>query len=259
MQVTVAGPDSAITPLWARPEIPDPCRPACLHRYGAMRAQPGGKRWHSHQERRSQILAAARRLLTDRGLDGVCFRAIADLCEISVPTIYNVVGDRGRVMNDASAEWVQWVALAAASRAAGGSPALTVLEAFWASGPDHPQFTANAVKDTFFPQSRIGEAFHNTGYGLIRDMLRELRAGERLRPHVSIDRLAWHLTRSTHAGIANWSLHPYDRAEFRAEFADGPGLMFLGAVQGAEIKTVERTLEQIRQRWSTKGDGYEGQ
>jgi AcrR family transcriptional regulator len=219
-----------------------------------MRAQPGGKRWNSHQERRSDIFAAARRLLADQGLDGVCFRAIADLCEISVPTIYNVVGDRGRVMNDASAEWVQWLAMAASSRAAGGSPVLTVMEAFWESGPDHPQFTVNAVKNMSLPQSRIGEAFHNTGYGLIRNMLRELRAGERLRPDISIDRLAWHLTRSVHSGIANWSLAPYDRAEFRAEFADGPGLMLLGAVQGAESKTVERALERIRRRSAAKGD-----
>jgi hypothetical protein len=163
-------------------------------------------------------------------------------------------------MTDAAAEWVQWLALAAASRDAGGSPALTVMEAFWASGSDHPQFTANAVKNMILPQSQIGEACHNTGYRLIRNLLRDLAAHERLRPHVVIDRLAWHLTRSVHSGIANWSLHPYDRAEFRAEFADGPGLMLLGAVQGAEIKTVERALEQIRQLWTAKGERlHEGQ
>jgi AcrR family transcriptional regulator len=45
-------------------------------------------------QRRERILAATRDLIAERGYREVTMRSIAERCEVSVPTLYNLCGDR---------------------------------------------------------------------------------------------------------------------------------------------------------------------
>lgn len=227
------------------PERPDPVRPAFLYRYNNANACTQGKRWISHQQRRSTILAAVRKLIIDVGGDGICFNAIAVQCGITVPTIYNIVGNRKCVIDDASAEWVQWLATAAEALGERRSSILAVLEAFWASGPDYPEFSINAAKMMATPGTPFTGVFQKPGYTVVRNLLADLQAHDRLRVSVAVDRLAWHLIQSVHVGVSNWTLAPYDTKRFRREFTDGPGLMLLGAVRGEEYQKIEQDLDSI--------------
>lgn len=49
-------------------------------------------------ERRAQILLAARDLVTDGGLDALTMRAVAQRAGLSVPTVYNLIGSRADVV-----------------------------------------------------------------------------------------------------------------------------------------------------------------
>jgi AcrR family transcriptional regulator len=49
-------------------------------------------------ERRAQILRAARDLVADGGLDALTMRAVAQRARLSVPTVYNLVGSRADVV-----------------------------------------------------------------------------------------------------------------------------------------------------------------
>lgn len=224
-------------------EVPDPYRPANLHRYEHVVARQCSKRWINHQERRSSILAAARRLMVDAGFEGVCFRDIAGICEISVPTIYNIVGDRAEVLNQASMEWVYWLGAAASVRSDAGNKVLQLMQKFWISALDFPDYTKTAARVLAAPDHPLSKAFHNSGSALIGKWLTELRAQGQLRSLVAIDSLARQLALSVNAGICNWALAPYDEARFKRDFASGPGLMLLGAVHGSEIEVVEQALE----------------
>jgi AcrR family transcriptional regulator len=45
-------------------------------------------------ERRARILAAARRLIAERGFDGLTMRDLAQASRVSVPTLYNLFGGK---------------------------------------------------------------------------------------------------------------------------------------------------------------------
>jgi AcrR family transcriptional regulator len=225
-------------------ELPDPFRPANLYRYSPALGSAVSKRWVNHQERRSNILAAARRLMVDSGFDGVSFRDIADACEISVPTIYNIVGDRAEVLNQAAVEWVQWLSVAVLQDD-GGNKVLRLLQGFWDSSLDYPDYTKTAAQVQAMPERPLNAAFHKTGTGFIAKWLNELRAQQRLRASIDVTSLANQLALSATAGICSWALNPYDTTRYRRDFANGPGLMLLGAVSGQEIAVVEQALDAI--------------
>jgi AcrR family transcriptional regulator len=50
------------------------------------------------QKRRTRILAAARQLLTNGGYDATNLRELARLADVTVPTIYNLIGNKEEVL-----------------------------------------------------------------------------------------------------------------------------------------------------------------
>src|SRR5262245_47954180 len=49
-------------------------------------------------ERRARILAAARRLIAERGYDGLTMRELARVSRVSVPTLYNLFGGKHAIL-----------------------------------------------------------------------------------------------------------------------------------------------------------------
>ncbi|MCU1277488.1 MAG: hypothetical protein JWM53_1034 [bacterium] len=49
-------------------------------------------------ERKSRIVAAARRLIAEHGYDGLNMRALADAARVSVPTLYNLFGSKHAIL-----------------------------------------------------------------------------------------------------------------------------------------------------------------
>ena len=49
-------------------------------------------------ERRDRIIAAARRLVAERGYDGLTMRDLADAARVSVPTLYNLFGGKDAIL-----------------------------------------------------------------------------------------------------------------------------------------------------------------
>src|SRR6476646_1763308 len=49
-------------------------------------------------ERKSRIVAAARRLIAEHGFDGLNMRALADAARVSVPTLYNLFGSKHAIL-----------------------------------------------------------------------------------------------------------------------------------------------------------------
>jgi AcrR family transcriptional regulator len=71
-----------------------------------------------HQaERRARILAAARRLIAERGFDGLTMRELARVSRVSVPTVYNLFGGKQAVL---MAELEETFAMVARSLAGAG-------------------------------------------------------------------------------------------------------------------------------------------
>lgn len=50
------------------------------------------------QKRRERILAQARKLLAEKGFDALNLRDLAEMSEVTVPTIYNLIGNKEEVL-----------------------------------------------------------------------------------------------------------------------------------------------------------------
>lgn len=62
---------------------------------GADRPQP---QWAQVRSRRARILAAARKLLASGGFERLTVKSLASEADLSVPTIYNLIGTRHDVL-----------------------------------------------------------------------------------------------------------------------------------------------------------------
>ena len=66
----------------------------------------------SKQIRRDRIIDCARDLIIRKGFDSLSIRTLADLAEITVPTIYNLVGNKTAILEEIAAEIIQQLVLA---------------------------------------------------------------------------------------------------------------------------------------------------
>lgn len=229
------------------PVPPDPRRPAYphLHSAGPMPIGGSGKRWERYQRQRADILACSRRMLSDVGFERVCVREIARSCSVSVPTVYNVVGDRASILREGSAEWTRWLAAATNTRSPNESRTLAVLESFWTSALIFPDYVASAARICALPESPLVQTFVVTARTIFRDLLVDLKRSGDLRPWIDADSLAGQLTQSIQVGVGSWVFSKMGLSQFRRGFAYGPGLMLLAAADGSEVARIEAALERI--------------
>jgi AcrR family transcriptional regulator len=78
------------------------------------------------QRRRERILAAARGIIAEQGYDGLTMRALASASQVTVPTIYNLVGSKDEVLFAAVEEQIARF-VGALERSRGSDPAAGVL------------------------------------------------------------------------------------------------------------------------------------
>lgn len=209
--------------------------------------RPVTKRWNQFRVRRGKILAAARAVMSEVGYEMTFLKSIAGRAGVSVPTIYNVVGNRAGVLDQASAEWVEWLFLG--DRTAPPGPGTTdglirALGRVWMSAVDFPDYTQRGV-ETFLGKDRpLQQAYRGTGRRLAHRMLVDLARQGLLSDAVDLDALSWHLTEVVHAGVVRWTSDRYDAARYRAEFASGPGLLVIGALSLGERNRVEPFIQE---------------
>lgn len=220
---------------------PDPC----VSMFGLLttdNVHSKGRAWISQRRRRSEILAAARALWSEAGLDGVHVRAIADRCNVAPQTIYNIVGDKSAVMEQAAADWLEAIHVAAITRSpqADVNPAFLILEMFWDSAVAHSAFVLNASRNSSTPRDPLNRVFYETAIAGLESELRRLTTEGALRSDADVSSLARQLTCASHASICNWCARGQDVAAYAIDLTTGPGAMLRAWLQGPELFRLER-------------------
>lgn len=226
--------------------FPDPCQALWLHQN--VDAQRVGIRWIKQRRLRSRVFAHARSELAEKGLEGIQLRTIARDCEISVQTIYNLVGDRSEVITQSADEWVSALGKAALQRVVAGeiSEVIAILGTFWCAPLRSRNFVSNATQSSMLPNSEINRAFRDNAVRLVTESLRTLRTNDQLRASVHIPSLARQLVSTTQMGIYEWTIAPGDIRSYWNEFEHGPALMLLASAIGQETTRIEASLQLIR-------------
>ncbi len=55
-------------------------------------------RIHNMEKRRQRILAAARKIIAEKGMDGLTTRGLAEAAGVTAPTLYNLIGDKDAII-----------------------------------------------------------------------------------------------------------------------------------------------------------------
>ena len=203
-----------------------------------------GRAWIGQHSRRSDIFAAARTLLRDAGYDGVQMQAIAAQCNISAQTIYNLVGAKAAVMEQAAADWVAGIC-AAANRYAplvGVNPVFLILEMFWDSALLHTDWVRIASKLSAAPGDPLTRAFYKAATSALTSEIRSLKARGAMRSDADVDSLARQLTATAHITIGNWCAEPTDVAAYHRDLISGPAAMLRAWLQGPELTKLENYI-----------------
>jgi len=232
-----------IASAWPARAIPDPLQPQ-LARSGDGAE---GWRWHDQRRRRACILAAARKAMTRGSFEDVQLRAIARHSGVSVQTVYNLVGNRAELMEASAADWVSAIAAEARSQAMHHdlNTCFTLLAMFWSSALTRRTYVESAVRTSVMEAAPLARPFQQAGKAEFLSDLRRLEALGMVRDGVDVASLARQLTLSAYATICAWVMEGYDLAGYRADLVHGPGMMLAGALQGEELRRLERGMAMV--------------
>lgn len=206
---------------------------------------PGGPR-PAQRARRARILAAARTLIANGGLEYVTIRDVADISKLSIQTIYNLVGNRAQLVEAAVSEFILMTAQHAASLKTYPNVFLALADLIWVNAARNPEYTRAAT---------IGCNGHALPlYGNIRE--RNARSLRRLlnRHYMSVARdrgvdlnmIAIHITALVGAMAVEWARGMIDLAEFRYRLASAYGTLLVGLVSSEEFAAINQWLAAIR-------------
>ncbi len=182
-------------------------------------------------ERRERILQAARDVIAERGFDGLTMRELAQAAGVTVPTIYNLIGSKDKVLFAAVEEQTERF-MRGIERGAGD--VIAVINANERELERAPDYYRSLLR-LMMASEAAGPARANVGRALrgqIRGALGELAEEGSLESWVSLDALQDEIQSSLWALSLEWAngrLASEDRAR-RSVFA--VGLMLLAVSRG---------------------------
>jgi AcrR family transcriptional regulator len=200
-------------------------------------------------ERRTRILAAARKLVAARGYDGLTMRDLASAARVSVPTLYNLFGGKDAIL---IAELEQL-----AARMASRMPRIGELS-FMARGEmgfelgmqmiaEAPEFFRAVLRMALTsPESSPMRRRAEEGFiAIMVGNLAAAKAAGQLAEWAEPDVVARHMFAHYMAVFLSWSLGELDLATFRLAALSGVCHLLIGVARGAFHADVESRLREV--------------
>jgi len=221
-----------------RPFIPDPRIAYC-----DAAGRPMPPRVLRQRNARSQILGTARQLIQEAGVDCVHMAEVAARSNVSLQTLYNLVGGRSEMLESAGCEWVEALAGRAEREASerGLNATFVTIEFFWAGAVLCQEYSQGIVNSRS-SEGISTQAFTKTAQKVIFRQLAPLAAAGALIRWADVHKLSNALARTSHACVREWLTNPYDAGGFRDTLINQCGLLLRGALQLSEIGKLERSF-----------------
>jgi AcrR family transcriptional regulator len=214
-----------------------------------------GLRERAKAGRRLQITDAAADLIEAGGLGGLTMRALSEAAELSVPTIYNLIGGRDHVLVAVMERFgSEFDAQLAALESAPVDRCFEIADAMVAALTAHPDVAQAIIAEGLAPM--LGERPLMRRYGAaLRAAIDEAGESGDLDAEVSPNLLVEHLTAMT-AGLfirwANTDVHDDPNANrFRAAVAHGIAITLVGVADEAVAPALRRRLHAAEAPLST--------
>ena len=209
-------------------------------------AKDGSGNRLAQRERRARILAATRVLIARGGLETVTVREIADLSGISIQTIYNLAGNRIRVVEMAINEHISCAARPALSQADYPNLFFALADQMWINAMQNPHYTRWASMICGGAETTLNRRVYRHQGKMLTEMLHR-HYGDRTRGTTAdFETLACHVTTLTGAIALDWARGSIDSCEFRYRLATGYGFMLQGLDTDAEIVKAKSWYNHLR-------------
>jgi AcrR family transcriptional regulator len=201
-------------------------------------------------ERRARILAAARKLIADRGYEGLTMRDLAKASRVSVPTLYNLFGSKHALLLGELEETFANVA-ASLERVRDGSFVERALAACEAGNQDllsAPGYSRELThlfltsEETRPLRQGIAERYVQMMAGVLRDAQTQRELAAWVDPVAVSRRMFAHYT---HAMI-QWAQGELDADEFQQATQLGMSLMLLGLARGRAARELEQRTRRLQ-------------
>lgn len=157
------------------------------------------------RERRAQILASIRRLLSEHGLDGVTMRGIAQDSGYAVQTIYNLVGPREGAIVEAISEYTRHVGLMALPHPEDPHALLEVIDHWIKAVEAAPEFCRQVCLIYFTDSRGIFYHFRDQQLKALQLLLTRQRRRGLIRTNTDVGALAEQLIIHASALCVEWS------------------------------------------------------
>ena len=201
-------------------------------------------------ERRARILAAARRLIAERGYGGLTMRELAQASRVSVPTLYNLFGGKQALLLGELEETFTSVA-SSMQQASGASFVERCFAGCEAANRDllsTPRYSRELVH-LFLVSGETRKIRRGIGDRYIDAMAAVLREGQQNEelvawadPVAVATRMYGHYVEA----MIGWALGDLDAGEFRAATILGASLMLLGLARGRAAAALERRIREVQ-------------
>jgi len=201
-------------------------------------------------ERRARILTTARRLIAERGFEGLTMRDLAQASRVSVPTLYNLFGGKLALLVGELDE--TFARVDASMRAASGPTFVERVVAGCEAANDDllavPRYSRALVHLTLVsPETRpmrreIGRRYVAMMAGTIRDA----QAAGEIAEFVDAEAVAARAYAHYVATMIQWAVGDLDDGEFRTATLLGPCLMLLGIARGGAARDLERRVRELQ-------------
>ncbi len=201
-------------------------------------------------DRRRRIQRAARKLVAERGYEGLTMRDLARAARVSVPTLYNLFGSKDAIL-------VAELETLTGSIVAQLAP-MSATASFFARGQaafeaghrlieDSPEFF-RAVTRMFLTSPESGAMRRRADEGFIAIMRANLAAAKaagQLADWADPDTVARHGLMLYNANFLRWAIGEIDLAEFRAIGTSAMCHLLVGVARGAYAADIEATLRSL--------------
>lgn len=196
------------------------------------------------RRQRAVILCSARQLVAEEGIDNVHLLAVAARADVSVQTLYNLVGNRQEILESAVSDWIMALQRTgeAVARQLDSNMIFTTLEIFWVSSILYRDYNAKIVPSRAHDSFMHGQ-FLKAGKLAVMWRLRELRSAGALVQWADPSLIAEVLASACHTHIRDWLTRPHDEVRFRQLLVNSCGLLLRGVLQGEEVQRLERRFD----------------
>lgn len=229
-------------------------------------ASPSSRRWIAMRNRRAHILAMTRRLIAEESYDHVVMRRLADRSDVTIPTIYNLIGGRDEVLRLAISEALRAKIIFARAKAELKqiNPILAFVDTIWTCLANDPDYSRQLVRAIVHQDmdGRLRKIIVTEIRSAVETWLNMLEAaGNFRRTGIPTRTMAEFILQQIAAAVASWAENRTETNDLRRNLAQGTGLLLLGTLgdeEAAKVTNWLKLLEELIAKEASMPDTSQG-